>query len=319
MDAEALATARARALALVGDLFASGLRSDSLEAWRQVPGLGVTLPESLDEDEAAAAHVHLTQVELFPFESVFLDEGGLLGGERAAAVRERRARAGLGEPRGLEPDHLAEELRLLSFLAGAEAQARHDRQRSAVENLRRHQVEVVDQHLLRWLPAFVLAVEGVPARGEAALYATAARLALDLIVAWRGELPEDAAAPWALPELRPGLLEDEHTGLGRIARRLCTPALSGAFLSLAAIRRIGRGLDLPGGFGKRWQVLEGLLSSAAHYQAVPAALTALDAELARFETGYRALEPAVPQAVAPWITRVGEGRALVAELARAAG
>lgn len=318
MDAAERATARARALALVGDLFASGLRPDSLEAWRQVPGLGVALPEVLDEDEAAALHVHLTQVELFPFESAFLDEGGLLGGDVAAAVRARRARAGLGEPRGLEADHLAEELRLLSFLAGAEAQARQDRQASAVDNLRQHQAEILDQHLLRWLPAFVLAVEGVPAAGDGALYATAARLSLDLAVAWRAELPGPAPA-WELPALRPGLLEEEQTGLGRIARRLCTPALAGAFLSSAALRRIGRGLDLPGGFGKRWQVLEGLLASAAHYQAVPAALAALDAELARFEAGYRALEEAVPQAVAPWIARVAESRALVAEMGRAAG
>ena len=217
LPAGAVPMARERALLLIADLWARGLSAETLDAWRSVPQLGVDLSGDVDLDEAAAVHVRLTQVELFPYESVFIDDGGLLGGDVAAAVKARRARAGLGDPVELEADHLAEELRLLAFLSGAEGDALRD----GVDpgNVRMHQQQILDEHLLRWLPAFAVAVEGLGLTGVEALYTESVRLARDLAVAWRRVLPGHAQ-DWQLPELRPGLLDDEKTGLGRIARRI---------------------------------------------------------------------------------------------------
>lgn len=307
----ALPGARERALLLIADLWARGLTADTLAAWRSVPHLGVDLSVDVDLDEAAAAHVRLTQVELFPYESVFIDDGGLLGGDVAAAVKARRARAGVGDPVELEADHLAEELRLLAFLSGAEGDALRDGVDAT--SVRVHQQQILDQHLLRWLPAFTLAVEGLELTGVEALYTESVRLARALAVAWRQALPGQAR-PWALPELLPGLLDDEKTGLGRIARRLCTPALAGIFLSHTAIRGLGARDALPGGFGRRWQVLESVISAAAHYDAVPAVLAALDAELVRHAAAYTTVAEVLPEAVGPWLLRVAESRALVAEM-----
>ncbi len=310
------ARARGRALALIAELWARGLTGDTLSALRQVPGLPVALPDRIDADEAGAAHVRIAQTELFPYEGVFLHEGGLLGGDAAAALRDRRAGVGLGTPRELEPDHLAEELRLLAWLCGAEAEGLTDG--ADVAHVRAEQRAVLDQHLLRWLPAFVAAVQGLSLAGTEALYAWSAGMLLDLVLAWRAELP-GTASTWSLPDLRPGLLDDERTGLARIARRLCTPALCGAFLSQAAIRRVGRRHDLPGGFGKRWQVLESVLAAGAHYESVPAVLDGLDAELAHAAALYDRVADTAPVAVAPWQARVGEGRALIAALREGVG
>ncbi|RME26296.1 MAG: hypothetical protein D6798_06985 [Deltaproteobacteria bacterium] len=235
----------------------------------------------------------------------------MLGGDAAAALRDRRSSVGLGPPRELEADHLAEELRLLAWLCGAEAEGLADG--ADVAHVQAEQRAVLDQHLLRWLPAFVAAVQGLELRGGESLYGWSAELLLELVIDWRTGLPGEAAA-WSLPPLEPGLLDDESTGLGRIARRLCTPALTGAFLSQAAIRRIGRRHDLPGGFGKRWQVLEGVLAAAAHYDVVPVVLDALDAELARNAALLDGVADSLPEAVAPWQARLEQGRALVAAL-----
>lgn len=316
MDAREAALARSRGYALIGELFRRGLQADTLDAWRHVGWPG--LPDVFDADDAGAAHERVT-AEVFPYEAVFVGEEGLRGGDAADAVARTRAEVGLGEVG--EPDQLGEELLLLAFLCAAEADARRDGVKAG--HVLAAQRRVLDRHLLRWLPAFVAALGGAgfPGKGVLGLYPRAAAMALDLAVAHRAAIGPDGDA-WALPEARSAdeLLHDEKTGLARIARHLTLTARAGGFLTAGAMARIGRGLDLPRGFGKRWQVLESLLAAAAHYDAVPAVLAGLDAELVRWDEGYREVEAAgLAAAVAPWRARVAEAREVVRGMAAGVG
>lgn len=300
-----LAVARARALGLVAELYAGGLTAESLGAWRQVPAVAARLPDRLDPDAAGAGWVRVCHTELHPYASVFLGAEGLLGGEAATEARERRRRAGLADPVEHEPDHLAEELRVLAWLAGAEADARRDGVDPA--RLLPLQREGLDA-LLRWLPPLVAGVEGLGLGGADALYATSAGLALDLVVAWRASLGN--FTPWALPAA-PDPWTDPETGLAALSRFLTVPAWSGGWWSGGALHRIGRTLDLPAGFGRRAEVLEGLLRSAAHYGEVPALTTALQAEVDRWVARYAPLPDAVG---GPWRERATRTRAALDRL-----
>lgn len=311
------ARARARGWALVADLWARGLAEDTLAVWRALPGTEGHLPARFDADEAAAVWHQVVEAEVHPYESVYLGEEALLGGDRAEAARATRSGAGLGDPRALEADHLAEELRLLAFLGAAEADALAD----GVDpgHVHAHLRRALDEHLLRWLPALVAAVEGLDGGpgGGAGLYAFAAGRALDLAVDARSGLA-GAPAGWSLPPVE-DVLADPKAGLARIARQLAVPALAGGLFTQGAVRRIGRALDLPAGFGKRWQVIEGLLASAAHFDRVPETLAALDAEVARWDARYAGVAAAgLGPLVAPWRDRAAATRATLARIDAAA-
>ncbi|MCB9778655.1 MAG: molecular chaperone TorD family protein [Alphaproteobacteria bacterium] len=305
--ARARAVARGRALALVADLWANGLTGETYGAWLQVPDVAELLPASFDPDLAAVQHQRLSWGEVFPFESAMLHADGLIGGDVVGEVRDARGAAGLGPPRELEVDHLAEELRLLAFLAAAEADALRDGVDPS--HVRRHVLAFLDQHLLRWLPTLVATVEGVP---DAGLYAGSVRLVLELVLDWRSEFSARPAA-WQLPPAD-NLLDDERTGLKRISQRLCVPALAGGMLTAPVLRWIGRDLDLPGGFGKRWQVLESILAAAAHYSAVPQALDALEHELDRWEAVHQRVDQDLPEHAGPWRARIAGTRQMLAQL-----
>lgn len=294
MTPRELAVARARALGLVAELYARGLTVESYAAWRQVPAVAARLPATFDPDAAGAAWVRVCHTELQPYASVFLGTEGLLGGEPADAARALRRRVGLADPHELEPDHLAETLRVLAWLAGAEADARRDGVDPAP--LVALQVEALDA-LLAWLPALVVAVEGLELAGADALYPTTLDLVLELCAIWRGTLGEFARV--RLPE-PPEVWADPATGLAALARFLVVPAWAGGGWSGALLHRVGRELDLPAGFGRRADVLEGLLRSAAQYGEVPALTASLRREVERWITRYAAL----PEPVGgPWLDR----------------
>lgn len=310
------ARARGTALALVAELWARGLTVETADAWRRLAGFEGLVPDEIDPDEAAAEHHRLAVAELFPYESVFLHPEGLLGGEEAAAVRDLRLEVGLDEPRELEVDHLAEELRLLAFLAGLERVARRGEAR--LEAVQDDQRQLLDAHLLRWLPGFAAVVaQAETGGGQGGLYAQATRMALDICLDWRRELG-GTAARWQLPEAPEDLLDRERTGLATISRHLCVPAMAGGFLGTAALRLLGRSLDLPRGFGKRWQELESLLQAAAHYSAVPRVIDGLLGELDLWERSWAVLDGELSPLAAPWLERIAESRVLLRRMQQAA-
>lgn len=300
--------AREQAWSFCAALFRSGPDAEAAELL-----LGEAGPWS--REAAAAATTRLLLLEVPPYESAWRSEDGLLGGEVAGAVRMAQARAGLGAA-GVEPDHLARELEWMSWLAGAELDAAEDG--VATGGLRALQREALDDHLLRWLPGWLTALEGVvegedptpEGRAERTVLA-GARRALDLALDLRRELEPPVGVGWSLPAAPP-VLDDPRHGLGAVARHLCVPAFVGGWWSPHRLRAIGRALELPMGFGSRAALVEELLHSAAHYQRVPELLQRLDAELLRWSAGWASLSVrGAPAAAAPWHARVEEARRLL--------
>jgi TorA maturation chaperone TorD len=275
------ALARSRAWMLLGDFFANGVTTATRPAWEQAaPGV------PLEHD-----HTRLYLLELAPYESVFLSDDGLVGGEIAANVREAQAQSGL--PMVKEPDHLTEELKWLGFLSGAEADALRDG--APVEHIRMRARDALDEHLLRWLPAFAAAVDGAD---PAPIDCVAIDMALAL--AWEQRASLGAAPPaWELPP-EVAVLDQPRAGLRAIAEHFALPCQAGGWLSRAAITRIGRQLDLPTTFGARADMIEGLLGSAAHYGRVPEVADALGGALLTARFGAPAGLDAL---VRPWVIR----------------
>lgn len=299
--------AQSRGFALLGDLLLNGLTARSREAWAQVPDAAPLL-EALSEEAAAEQHTRALSLELAPFESAFLSPEGLVGGEVSDSVRELRARTGL-DPAIDAVDHVGEELRWMSFLTGAAADAARDG--AAVQPIHDLERAVLDEHLLRWIPALVASLR---AQAEAPpLLVLAANLALALAVRRRMELG-DRAAPWSLPPLE-AILEDERAGLRRIAEHLALPVQAGGCFCRSTLVGIGRTLELPAGFGTRADLLEGLLRSAAHYGRVPALCAALTEQVAAWDQAWATLDEAgLAPLAAPWHARIADTQRLLARL-----
>ena len=300
--------AHSRGFALLGDLFLQGLTPRAREAWAQVPD-AEALIAALAEEAAAEQYTRAFTLELAPFESAFLSHDGLVGGDIAASVRELRARCGL-DPATDAPDHLGEELRWMSFLTGAAADAARDRMPAqAIHELER---AVLDEHLLRWLPALVASLR---AQSEPPpLLALAADLSLALAVHRRVELG-GAPTPWSLAPLTP-VLDDERAGLRRIAEHLAIPAQAGGCFCRSTLVGIGRAFELPAGFGARADLLEGLLRSAAHYGRVPELCAAVDAQVVAWDLEWGLLDQAgLAPLAAPWHARIAETRRLLERVA----
>lgn len=319
------ALARSRAYALLGDLFGRGLRAETLVAWRQVDGgiLGddpAPADVCVDLEAAAEAHTRFFVLELPAFEGAFLAPDGLLGGAITQSVRAARTLAGLGDPVDVEPDHLAAELAWLGFLCGAEADALRDGvDAGPIIGLQR---AALNTHLLRWVPAFVAALDsiigGEPAGAADRVYQRGANIALQVliehaaVVGAGGDGPE-AGSAWALP-VATDVLEDPRAGLRAIAEHLVLPCQAGGYLTRGVILRAARRLELPTTFGTRADLLEGLLCAAAQYSMVADVCRELGIVVAGWA---RTLESAPTIAATPWLDRGRRTQALLARVAAA--
>jgi putative dimethyl sulfoxide reductase chaperone len=327
LTAGELALARSRSYALLADLFLQGLTAGSLAYLQTIPDIAAVLPADFDQDEAAADHYQLFGFNVFPYESIFLDPAGLLGGSITDEVVGSYSQAGFAigpagnQAAGESPDHLGHELRLMAFLGAAEADAWDDGLPAEAARMAGQQRAFLDQHLLQWLPPFVLAVE----QQDQPLYGRLARLALDLASAHRQELGGRAGAAAARPPA-PDLLADEKTGLREIAAYLLTPPYSGLYLSREDIGRLARAHHLPRGFGDRSQILLNLLRAAADYDRVGEVLADLAGLAQGWAAGYgqMAESPEVPESTLHLVARDWQATAagtasLLEEMARVAG
>lgn len=313
-----LAAARSHAYDLCARLFLDGLGPDLLPYAQAIPALAQHVGE-YDADEAAAAHQRLFRFNVFPHESIFLDAGNMLGGRVTDGVGAFYRQVGFQSDRsdtGL--DHVGVELALLAFLSGAEADAAEDGETAHVQRVQALQRRFLDEHLLRWLPALVLAIR----QQEQPLFAALADLTLTLALEHRPALGADLLtppSPFSLPTL-PALLDDDSTGLKEIAAYLLTPAYSGIYLSRDDIARLGRGRRLPRGFGERKQMLANLLRSAVEYEHLPDILADLSALVERWQLGGSAqmAGTATLAAIQPaWQQRLDATQALLARLRHA--
>ncbi len=293
-----LAIARGRAYDLLGGLFRRGpVRVDHL---RQVAALKEFVPYDANDD-AFAEHYRVLVQEVPPFESVFLEPLALLGGVCSSEVRTHMARGGFTpDDSDAEPDHIGTELAYLAHLCGAEADAWHDGLEGVARRLQALQREFLALHLMRWLPALVVALGQV----DTGLYVHAGRLVLTMAADHLGEgLPEDD-----LPELE-DILSNERTGLRQVGDFIAVPRNLGALPTPQWIRGVGRGAGAASGFGKRGMLFENLLQTAVRQGRLGALMAELDTALEALQD-----ESAALPGGARWARRVGESRQMLARM-----
>lgn len=295
--------ARGRAYDLLGDLFRRG--PVRLEHLATVDVLAPHLPETCD-DTALALHHRVTGLELRPYGGLFLHPAGKLGGEVAGRARRFMVETGFSpDERDAEPDHLATELSFLAFLCAAEADAWADDKADLAGRLQARAHAFIDTHLLSWMAPFAVAVRTV----GAPLYATAARLVIDLAVDHLGRSP----TPPPLPVTEPLDLSHEKTGVRQIADHLGVPVKCGALLTPAFIRDVARKSDSATGFGSRSMRLENLIHTGARRGASADVLDRLVSRLSEL-----AQELADTPGGEAWCDRLRHNISLVETMARAA-
>lgn len=308
------ALARRHAYTVLSRIFRDGLTPTLLPFAQQISQLAPLLPDPYDPDEAAAAHHRVFSLNIFPFESFFLDESGLLGGPAAARVQAAYEAAGFRPGDDAAPDHVGYELALLGFLAGAEADAWEDGQENIAGRMAQLQHDFLVQHLLRWLPPLVIALRRL---GDP-FYVALGNLALDFSVAHLKTYGGAAAAkPGAFLPEPPPLLADEKTGLRDIADYLTTPSYSGFFISREDVGRLAQRQELPRGFGKRGQLLVNALRAAAQYETLPAFLADLAEMAGHWQNAYRILRRTHPPLVfflRPWREQTAVTQSLLAQI-----
>ncbi len=282
--------ARERAALLLAGLVRDGVRD--LEAVRAVPPLAEVLPEHAALERLAAAHHRVFRLEAPSVESFWLSPDRLLGGPGSEAVAEAYRLGGfVPRLRDVPADHLGVQLAYVAWLAGARAEALEDGRLPEAGHLLALEQAFLADHLLRWLPALAVAIEGLDP-----LFERVIELALTL-----ARSVSSGGGSWALPALPE--LEDPDTRLRDIARVLCTPALCGGLLTRSALAELGRADRLPAGFGGREQTLANLLRSAGRFDALPGLWHRLRERFA-----------GLGQAGGPWAVRCEETRELLDRL-----
>lgn len=314
LSASIRAIAQSRAYTLFGRLYLVGLTGETLPQVQAIPELVESLPESFDADEAAADHQHLFGFNLFPYQSIFLDPSGLLGGDIAEGALKCYQEAGFDVQASSESaDHIGHELHFLAYLSGQEAKARQDGRSESLRRMIGLQRDFLDGQLLPWLPPFVQAL----GRQDHPFYMGLADLTLNLVVEHRARLKPGPAADFQLAS-PPGLLDDEKTGLKEIVNYLLRTVYSGIYLSRDDIGRLARGQSLPRGFGDRQQMSLNLLRSAANYGGLSAILGELQELAQSWSTTYAemALEPSLSPFASQWQSRASRTADFLDEMGR---
>lgn len=305
-----LARARSYSYRLFSELFLHGVTAVSLPYLQQIPDLTAVLPTPFNADSAAANHHELFQFNIFPYESFFLGDDGLVGGEVTAVVNQHYFQLGFqtAVPNN-QADHLGQELACLAFLVAQEAEAWESDQPAAATDWQTRQQFLLHNHLLRWAPNCLLAIQ----QQNDPFFAELAQMTLSLLLSHIGDV---SPPPNFLPPIQ-NILANEKSGFKEIAHFLLLPALSGIYLSRDNIGQLGRQFELPRGFGSRETMLLNLLRTAVQYDALPPLLTGLQETCRRWQTSYQQLLDQHPQTtlfIQPWQARAAATEQMVLEL-----
>lgn len=285
-----LATARRRTYHLFGRLFLEGVTAGLLPRLEAIPELAQAA-QPFDADEAAAEHYQLIAVDVFPYESIFIDPSGLLGGALTDQTAFLYAKSGYEVPS--DNDHLGHELGFMAHLCSAEAVALANTEDNTLALWRSRQQTFLISHLLRWLPALTIAVERSGSRFYSRLANLTLELSVDHLAETSGATPMDV-----LPH--PPQLATEESRLKDIAAWLTTPPYSGLFLSREVISALARRHKIPRGFGDRAQLLTNLLRTAGQYDAASAVVTDLAAICRQWAGCYDEQQIRLPK-LSPWL------------------
>lgn len=316
-----LARARSYSYRLFSRLYLQGITAVSLPYVKQIPELTAVLTQPFNADTAAANHHELFQFNVFAYESFFLSEDGLVGGEKTAVVNQHYFKLGCATTDS-QADHLGHELACLAHLVSQEADAWEADLPFLAGELRSKQQQFMQAHLLIWAPACLLAIQKQTNR----FFAELARLTQSLLLEHFGELGETARPEFIEGAVSPqsnflpptqNILADDKTGFKEIARFLLLPAFSGIYLSRDNIGQLARQFELPRGFGSRETMLLNLLRTAVQYEALTPLLTTLQKTCQDWQAGYQLLAETHPQATPylhPWQKRAAATEQMLTEL-----
>lgn len=301
MNPHEKALAYYRTYQLLSQVMLGDFTDDTLAIIHQLPEFDAL--ESRPSDDWKADHYALFGMNVYAFETVLLSDDGLLGGAVTEAVARSYYEAGYQPDVSETADHIGNQLGLMAFLSGAEADAHEDDVVQAIHHMTHLQRKFLDEHLLCWLPSLVIAIHR---QGDEA-FSIIADIMLDLAIQHRKSLDEDPMHPAQLLILPPAplILDNDKTGLKDIAEFLLTPVYSGIYLSRDDITRLGTQFRLPRGFGKRQQMLTNLLRTAVDYDAMDDLMGAFQDEVTVWSDFLHRRVPDKRFSSA-WITRLDE-------------
>lgn len=307
------AQALSHTYALLARLYREGFTQALLPYVRQLPD---DLPQLFkappDFEQLAAAHHSMFGMNVFPFASMFLDEQQLLGGVVSNQFLAFYDEVGFVPGPDEEADHIAQQLSVLAFLSGAEADALEDGQQAIAARIQSLILRFMTHYLLRWVPLFV---QSVRQQGDDR-YTALAEVTLHTICGHHERLAPNTPidpADFSLPA-PPAILDDEKTGLRQIAAYLLNPVYSGVYLSRDDIARLARPHDLPRGFGSRLDMLTDLLRAAVRYNRLDALLHDVQGVLHFWHTVFTIYRdvPTTLSDIAPiWLNRIEDTQALL--------
>ena len=284
--------ARHHGYVLFGRLLLEGLTSELLPFVQQIPELATAVPQFYDDDIAAAHYQSIFGFNLFPFQSIFLDSTGLVGGKESKRVQRSFAQVRYEGVTDVDADHIGQLLLCLAALC--EDESRKSRQQQA---------DLLSQHLLRWLLPFTCALK----LQKRPFYIALADLLLAFVADHAQDLVEklEGQRPFALPQ-PPDILSNKKNGWKEIAGFLLTPVNSGIYLGRDNIGDLAKQFKLPRGFGDRQQMFTNLFQSAIVYDSFGEVMTALKEVTAVYQTHYTENQPHFPYDAAlasQWHTR----------------
>ena len=302
------ASARHHTYLLLSRLYFDGLTGDLLPYIAKIPELAAAAPRPFHPDEAAATHFQIFAHDVFPFESIFRDPSGLLGGTYADQVKVTFNHAGIHNITA-DYDHFGHELAFLAALCSTESGASSAQENEEADQVEQLQRTFLQDHLLCWLSPFVTALSFSNQPFFAALGRLTQSLVYDHLLSFSraGSAESIGKADESnLPDL-PVVLQDNQTSLKQIAVFLITPPHSGLYFGRSTITGLARERQLPRGFGNRQQMLSNLFHTAAQYDLVPDLLQDLTAQANSWRHRYEKQMVVFPEMspwIRPWLQRV---------------
>lgn len=312
--------ARARAYELFAELFTLGISESNLEYVKLIPELRVDIGEDNDNQQAdprESDHYDIFGKNIFPYESIFLDKEMNLGGEIAESVSDYYHRIGFAPPSTENPDHIGVELSALAYLSRIEIELQDNPGSNETIFNRESQIELLDRHILQWLPMLHRSLIGQ----QNQFYISLCDLTMELLLDHHAILNERGLgiSTVAVDESFT-ILEDSKTSLKDIAIYLLTPASSGVFISQAEISRIAKQLELPRGFGNRVQLLNNLFRTAISFDTLPKVLDEIKEILISWSDYYDQLSErngVLSPLVDKWSSKISNSKRVISQVKNA--
>lgn len=187
--------------------------------------------------------------DLPPFASIYLSGDGNIGGEpRSVIAGFYRA---LSQPIPSDPDHLSNLLSLLAGILNAQAESAGTQSPEKAESVNRAKLVILSDHILSWLPAYLLrANEVFPSALENWVAVT-----MDLLAVLSNEILND------IGQADPAVSFDiARNDVDQIVSFVTSPGRSGIIVTQSDIEEISRALDLPLRVGRKRFILEDLFA-----------------------------------------------------------